>query len=284
MECHARENRPPRISIAMAIFNCCETLSEAVESILAQTCSDWELILCDDGSTDRTMAIARDYALRDSRIRVIRNLRNLGLNHALNHCLREARGEFYARMDGDDTCEPDRIAKLAQALDAHPEISVVSSWMTCFDADGTWGVIRTLPAPDRFTFLRGTPFIHAACMMRTRALRDLGGYNTEPWLRRAEDLELWFRFFAKGYRGLNLQESLYHMRDDRQARARRTFQSRLVEARVLWRGYQMLGMPWHLRLWALKPIAIGLMPAPLYNFVRRRLHRADGHSSAKATR
>lgn len=259
----------PRVSIALGAYNCASTLGEALDSILAQSYRDWELVICDDGSTDGTLEIAESYARRNRRIRVVRNPRNLGLNHSLNHCLREARGEFYARMDGDDRCEPDRLAKLVAALDAHPKMSLVSSWMSNFDADGTWGMVRSKAFPERRDFLRGSPFCHAPCMLRTAVLRQLGGYGTEPWLRRAEDLDLWFRLYAMGHKGFNLQEPLYHMRDDRAARKRRTFKSRLDETRVLWRGFGLLKLPAYLRFWALRPLAVGLLPTWLYE----RLHR-----------
>lgn len=277
------KNIVPRVSVAAGIYNCAATLGEAIRSIQAQTYTDWELILCDDGSTDDTVAVAESYAAQDTRIRVVRNPRNLGLNHSLNHCLREARGEFYARMDGDDTCEPDRLAKLVEALDTHPEMAMVSSWMTCFDADGTWGLIRTKANPVDRDFLRGTPFVHAACMMRTNALRALNGYGTEPWLRRAEDLDLWFRLYAGGSKGFSIQEPLYHMRDDRAARRRRTFGSRLDEARVLWRGFSMLKLPLYLRFWALRPILVGLVPSVIYEIIRRRRHQAKDYSHSRAS-
>lgn len=280
----ASAGRQPRVSIAMGIYNCETTLAEAIDCIIAQTYVDWELILCDDGSTDGTLTVAETYAAREPRVRVVRNARNLGLNHALNHCLRVARGEFYARMDGDDTCTPDRLARLVQALDEHPEVALVSSWMTCYDRQGTWGLIRTKPRPDRRDFLGGSPFVHAACMMRTSVLRSLDGYGTEPWLRRAEDLDLWFRLYREGHRGLNLQEPLYHMRDDRAARRRRTLRSRLDEARVLWRGFGMLGLPLPSRIRALRPLLIGLLPSAAYEYLRRRRHGTDAQPEAKAAR
>ena len=279
----AKSGKPPRVTIAMGIYNCETTLAEAIESIQAQVYQDWELVMCNDGSTDGTLRIAEDYARRDNRLVVIENPVNLGLNHSLNNCLRHARGEFYARMDGDDTCEPDRLGKLVAALDAHPEMAVVSSWMTCFDATGTWGLIRTKPFPAKKDFLEGTPFIHAACMIRTSCLRSLGGYSTESWLRRAEDLDLWFRLYAVNLRGFNLQEPLYHMRDDRVARNRRTFRSRIVEARVLWRGYKMLKLPAHMRVWAARPILVGLVPGRLYDYLRRKRHRDQGQSAIIAS-
>jgi glycosyltransferase EpsE len=267
----------PRVSIAVGIYNCADTLGEAIKSILKQTYADWELILCDDGSTDDTLSIAKSYAARDTRIRVVRNLKNLGLNHSLNHCLREARGEFYARMDGDDISAPDRFMKLVAALDANPEVALVSSWMTCFDEIGEWGLVKTKASPTQADFIYGTPFCHAPCMVRIAVMRELDGYGTESWLRRSQDYHLWFRLYAAGHRGINLQEPLYRMRNSREATSRRSLRTRLMEARIMWFGFRLLHIaPWHyIRI--LRPILLGIMPGWLYE----RLHRWKRSHSAK---
>jgi len=254
----------------MGIYNCSPTLEEAIDSIRKQTFTDWELVLCDDGSTDGTLAKAKALANNEARIRVIQNSQNLGLAKTLDHCASVARGEYFARMDGDDRCSPERFAKLVGALDTHPEVAVVSSWMSSFDEDGIWGLVRTKEHPEPRDFVRGSPICHAPCMMRRDAFEAVGGYGGERWLIRAEDYHLWFKFYAKGYRALNLQEPLYSMRDDRNAQARRTLQSRINEAIVRWRGFKMLGLSWLYRLWAIRPLIIWVTPSFLYNWLRRR--------------
>jgi glycosyltransferase EpsE len=260
----------PVISVAMGVYNVECTLVEAVNSIKKQSFTNFELILCDDGSTDSTLSLCRRLAAEDSRIRVLANERNLGLNYTLNRCLAEARGEFYARMDGDDTCSPERFDKLLAALENNPDIAVVSSWMTCFDEQGSFATIRTKPKPEARDFAHGSPFIHAAAIMRTSVLRRLGGYGTEPWLRRSQDYHLWFRLYAAGYRGINIQESLYQMRDNRDAARRRTFQVRLNTARIMFWGFRLLKLP----VWSYpriaRPLLLGLMPQWLYQPLRQR--------------
>lgn len=237
---------------------------------MAQTYRDFELLLCDDGSTDDTLELAHRLSMTDSRIRVFSNGKNMGLNHALNRCLAETRGEFFARMDGDDRCAANRLEKLVAALDAKPDIALVSSWMTTFDKDGAWGMVRPHPNPTSSDFLRGSPFCHAPCMMRTDILRSLGGYCTEPFVTRCEDLDLWFRLYAAGHKGANIQVSLYSMRDDRNARNRRTFKSRVNEARTLWRGFRMLDFPLYQQFYAIRPILVGLLPGFVYDILHRR--------------
>jgi len=260
---------PPRVSVLMGMYNCAATLGESLDSILRQTYTDWEMILCDDGSSDETLQVARNWATRDSRIRTLANERNLGLARTLDRCIGEARGELLARQDGDDLSEPDRLAKLVAALDAHPEVAVVSSWMTSFDENGVWGMVRTKPFPVAKDFLSGSPICHAPCMMRRTPVVAVGGYGAQRWVLQVEDLFLWFRLYAAGHRAMNIQEALYRVRDDENAKKRRTLRRSINHTTVRWKGFRMLGLPWHQRLWAVKPILVWALPGGVY----RRLHR-----------
>ena len=114
-----------KVSIIMGIYNCAATLPEAIDSILAQTFSDWQLVLCDDGSKDNTYTVAKAYQEKfPDKIFLLQNERNMGLNHTLNRCLQVATGEYVARMDGDDISLPTRLERENAFLDAHPESSV----------------------------------------------------------------------------------------------------------------------------------------------------------------
>ena len=101
----------PEISVIMGIYNCADTLSEAIESVLGQTMSEWELIMCDDGSSDATSEVAEFYIKKyPERMVLLKNKENRGLNYTLNRCLKMATGKYIARMDGDDICLPERFA------------------------------------------------------------------------------------------------------------------------------------------------------------------------------
>ena len=106
----------PQISVLMGIYNCADTLEEAVNSIINQTFNDWELIMCDDCSTDNTLEVAQKIAEKDSRIKVIKNEKNLTLAPTLNRCIEVASGKYVARMDGDDICDPTRFEKEIEIL------------------------------------------------------------------------------------------------------------------------------------------------------------------------
>ena len=101
-----------KISILMGIYNCADTLSQAIDSLLSQTYPHWKLIMCDDGSTDNTYNIAKQYTKKyPEKIILIKNKKNMGLNFTLNHCLEYADTKYVARMDGDDVSLPQRFEK-----------------------------------------------------------------------------------------------------------------------------------------------------------------------------
>ena len=214
----------PLISIVSGIYNCENTLLAAIESILTQTFSDWEWILCDDFSSDNTYEIAKSFAEKyPEKIILLRNENNMGLNFTLNRCLEYAKGDFIARMDGDDLCYPERFEEEIKALNENPEISIVSTDMEFFDETGVWGRVSHPLFPVNRDFLNGSPFCHAPCMVRKEAYDAVGGYSVDEKLLRVEDYHLWIKMYAKGFKGMNIPKALYQMRDDRNAYKRRKF-------------------------------------------------------------
>jgi glycosyltransferase EpsE len=266
-----------RISILMGIYNCAATLPEAIDSILAQTCTDWELILCDDGSKDNTYAVAQVYqAQHPHRIKLLQNNRNMGLNHTLNRCLAAAEGEFIARMDGDDISLPNRLETELQFLLSHPEYAIVSSGMIYFDEHGDWGtggIMSETPVPSQL--VHGTVHCHAPCMVRREAMLQVGGYSEDTKLLRVEDWHLWLKMYAAGFRGYNLPQALYKMRDDRAAYHRRKFRYRLNESHVSRLAVTAFHLPLWMKLYSLRPIIVGLLPGFLYNILHKK--RLNNH-------
>lgn len=263
---------PRRISVAMGTYNCAPTLAESIDSLLAQTFTDWELIMCDDASTDSTLEIAREYERKYDNIKVISHSRNQGLAASLNDCIAQCSpgSEFIARQDGDDISLPTRFETQVKFLDAHPEYALVSTAMINFDQSGDWGVQRKPCKPTRRTFANTSPFCHAPVMMRQNALEQVGFYTVSPLLRRGQDFWLWHKFYLAGFKGYNLQEPYYKMRDDRAASSRRTFKSRLQGARVQIQVMRNLGLsPW-LYPKALRGIIVGLLPKPLYDYLHKK--------------
>lgn len=265
-----------KITVIMGIYNCANTLGESLDSLLAQTYTDWDLVMCDDGSTDSTYQIAEHYRqAHPSRITLIKNERNMGLNHTLNRCLALAGGEYIARHDGDDISAPTRFEKEISAMSAHPDIAIVSTAMLYFDENGVWGRNKPVEFPRKTDFIAGTPFCHAPCLVKRQAYTDVGGYTEDPRLLRVEDYDLWVKMYARGYRGMNIAEPLYSMRDDRNAYSRRKFKYRINEFRVRIKAAKMLHLGARAYIYALRPIIVGLLPMPLYNRLHKKRMESD---------
>lgn len=205
---------PPRITVALSVYNGERFLAEAIESVLGQTFEDFEFLIVDDGSSDATSVILQHYAARDTRIRpIIRE--NRGLVASLNQLLEEARAPLIARMDADDLAAPTRFAKQFAFLDANPAVGVLGSWTTDINEVGA---PHPVAAPDHPVthedFLAaidcGLPLLcHPAVMYRRDIVRSVGGYHAA--FRHCEDLDLWLRL-ATVTRIANLPERLLHYR------------------------------------------------------------------------
>ena len=239
------------ISIIMGIYNCADTLGDAIESIFAQTYTDWELIMCDDGSKDSTYEIAKKY-IQDNpqrRIKLLRHEFNRGLNQTLNDCLSVARGEYIARMDADDISLPMRLEKELNALEKEPELAIVSCPMIHFDENGDWVTGKcNRPYPQKRDLVFGTIHAHAPCIVRAEAMKAVQGYSD----------------------GKNLEEPLYKMRDDQNATNRRKFRYRLNEAYVSRMAVKKFSLPKWMYIYSIRFIMVGLLPTPIYNFLHRK--------------
>ena len=253
----------------MGAYNCANTIDDAVISIVSQSFKDWELIVCDDASTDDTPQKLAAWALRDPRIHVIKNASNLGLAKVLDRCIAASRCELLIRHDADDISVHNRFARLTDAMTEHPDATVIGSWMTCFDDTGDIGVIRALPLPTKTDLLDGTVFCHPTCAMRKAQIVSVGGYGNSPWLRRSQDYYLWFRLYAAGFHGINIQETLYKFREDRQARLRRGWSTRWMESRVRWEGFKLIDAPYWQRPFAFTPLLKCLVPSSIYSLVKK---------------
>ncbi len=257
-----------KISVIMGIYNCATTLQEALDSLYAQTFQDYEIILCDDGSSDNTYEIAKTNVNKHPNIKLIRNKLNCGLNITLNNCLKIAEGEYIARMDGDDISHPTRFEKEVKFLDEHPEYAVVSCPMIYFNEYGEFARGKAIQQPKIKDFEIDTPFCHAPCMVRKSVYNEVGGYTESKWLIRHEDYNLWTKIYAKGYKGYNLSEHLYSMRDDNKAFKRRTIKGRLNCIYSNWIAYRTLHLS---SIWFFKSIVISfikiIMPSFLYKII-----------------
>ena len=254
-----------RISVIMGIYNCAPTLEEALDSLYAQTYPDFKIILCEDGSTDNTYEVAQRYAERHDNIVLLRNEHNMGLNCTLNRCLEHADTEYVARMDGDDISLPERFEKEINFLDTHPEYGFVSGQMIYFDKNGDFLQGKQNGEPTKNDFIQGRAFCHAPVMIRKKAYEDVGGYSISKYLLRVEDQHLWLKLYKHGYKGYNIPEPIYKMRDDHNATTRRSFVNRRNEAYVKLLICHHFKLPWWRYVESLfVPFIKLLMPSKIY--------------------
>lgn len=199
----------PLVTVLMPVHNSARFLREAMDSVLGQSLTDFELMVIDDGSTDGSTEIIRSYA--DPRVRLITNGRNLGLVASLNKGIGAARGAFIARMDGDDIMRPERLARQVEAMGKDTGIDVLSTVVDLINTDGEvygmWDTDRgTLDETSiRAMMPRTNCIAHPSVMIRREALGDLLYDARQPG---AEDWDLWLRLLARGHRIAKLGEPL----------------------------------------------------------------------------
>lgn len=230
-----------KISVIMACYNCSATLRKAIDSILAQTYPNWIMICCDDGSTDNTLEILHEYEVKDPQhFLIIQNESNKKLPYSLNHCLKYVTTDFVARMDADDWSDPERFEKQIEFLKEHPEYDLVGTGVRISNGKDELTTIVQPQKPEPHDLLNCNCFSHATIMTYKRVYDELKGYSLDPNAERCEDIELWSRFFAAGFRGYNLQETLYNVLENEDAIRRRSLQNRLKAARTLMASYKRL--------------------------------------------
>jgi glycosyltransferase involved in cell wall biosynthesis/GT2 family glycosyltransferase len=207
-----RVQESPTVSVIMPTYNKGPWLQQAIDSVLHQTFRDWELIIVDDGSTDETPSVLARYC--DPRIRIHTLDENVGRGRARNVALARARGRYIAVCDSDDISAPTRFEEHVAYLDAHPEISVVSSHMRLLSENRLAQRIVFPIGHEAIArrFARGKMGVaHGASMIRAECFQQLGGYCED--LRAAEDFEL-FRRFATAYRFETLPKDLLLYRSE----------------------------------------------------------------------
>ena len=188
----------PKISVIMSVFNGEKYLRESIESILNQTYSDFEFIIINDASTDKTKEILEKYGQQDQRIKIINNLTNIGLTKSLNKALRIAQGEYIARQDADDFSSAERFEKQIEFLEKNPEIKLLGTFG--YSIDGAGKILREekfpiSPEEIKKTFIKRNQFIHGSIIIEKKALDQIGFYNED--FETTQDYELWFRFLRK---------------------------------------------------------------------------------------
>jgi len=240
----------PAISVLMPVYNTERYLSEAIESILNQTYENFEFIIVDDGSTDRSSLILQEYAETDSRIRLIRQ-ENTGMVGALNRGLKETAAPLIARMDADDVALPHRLEAQLKFMENHPEHVVVGGHTYFIDPDGQILKLYRLALDhneieERLLQGGGGAVVHAAAMFRKSAIEEAGGYRKD--FEFIEDFDLYLRLLKIG-KFANLDRVVYHYRHHlenitaRKGNTRENLRRLLVGEARRWKGLPAIDIP-----------------------------------------
>ena len=185
----------PKISVIMGVHNGEKTLPRAIDSILNQTLADFELIICDDCSTDATIKVIKSYTEKDNRVILTRNESNCGLASSLNNCINISKGEYIARMDDDDISHADRFEKQNNFLDKHQEYAIVGTCRNTFDNAGIWNTYGQGGELTKEDIIKCNIFTHPTVMMRKEALVSAGMYTVCERTMRGQDFDLWCKMY-----------------------------------------------------------------------------------------
>ncbi len=183
----------PAISVVMSVYNGKKYLQESVDSILNQTCKDFEFIVVNDGSTDDSLDMLLEYQAKDNRLLIVTQS-NIGLTRSLNRGIRLADSEFIARQDADDISLPKRFERQLDYMKTHTEVAVVGCLGDFFNVNG---ILRTTKTPKysregiKRHLVRKNLFMHGSAMVRKSCLEKVGFYR--EFFRHAQDYDLWLR-------------------------------------------------------------------------------------------
>ncbi|MCD6144373.1 glycosyltransferase family A protein [Thermococcus sp.] len=205
-------NKKPKVSVIMPFYNCEKYLDKAISSILNQTFQDFEFIIINDASSDRSDEIIQK-SLTDKRIVYIKNRERKGIVYNLNKGIEIAKADIIARMDGDDISEPQRLEVQYQFLQRNPNIALVGCFVKLINEKGEICGRKIKPIKHeeiKKDILVYATLIHATIMIRKDVFKKVGFYR-EQYLW-CEDIDLWYRIIFSGYEVANIPQYLYQYR------------------------------------------------------------------------
>lgn len=262
----------PILSVIMGVYNCPteEMLVRSVKSVLEQSFSDFEFIICDDGSDNGTWQWLMKLAASDSRIVLLKNDENIGLAATLNRCIKAARGEFIARQDADDYSLPARFEKQTDYLRSHEKYALVGSDCYLYE-DKTFGSRKMPHHPKKKDFLFNSPYIHGSVMFRKEVFSH-GLYRSCGHEGKYEDYDLFMRLCGDGINGANINEPLYAYYTPEEPKPV-SAAMRFDEAAVRFGGFREMGMLPSGLIYVFKPLALAVLPHGLFRKMKRQWGR-----------
>lgn len=263
----------PLISVVMGVYyqnRDVFQLQRSLESILRQTVSDFEVLICDDGSSNEAKQYLDDMAKKDSRIRLLRRNNVFSLPSKLNTCLASARGVWIARMDDDDYSHPTRFAEQLDYLEKTPQIAFVGCCVNLICEDQQVGIRNFPEFPVVRDFYMVQPYIHPTLFFRREALEKIGGYSENQHCVLCEDYDLLLRMYGYGYQGANLQKVLFDYTIPKHAKGNRKMKHRWNEVVTRYQRFRDLHVLPRAFPYVVKPIVVGLIPERVLRWIKKR--------------
>ncbi len=256
----------PLVSILMGVYYKRRDLTflhRSISSMREQTVTDFEFLICDDGSSQEAMAYLDEVAREDPRIRLIRQGHLYTLPEKLNACLKLAKGVYIARMDDDDYSFPQRLEQQLEVLKQNPELAFVGCNVGLVRDLHRVGVRQLPERPSVEDFYFVQPYIHPTLVFRGDVLREVGGYSQEKHCVLCEDYDLLLRLYAQGYVGGNLQEVLLDYTVAEAGKSGRKMKHRWNEAVTRFYRFRQLHVLTKAWPYVIKPLAVGMIPQSL---------------------
>lgn len=249
---------PPLVTIGIPFFNSAKYLSDAIKSTINQTYPNLEIILLDDGSSDTSLDIARDFEKIDQRVRVISDGKNLGLPKRLNQLSQLANGKFYARMDADDIMFINRIAEQVKYLLKNPEVDLLGTGLVAIDNDNTILGLRRVTPLHRVSIkstLKGPWAAHPSITGKTDWFKE---HKYDETLRRSQDFELWIRTVEKS-NFTRIETPLLFYREASTSSMTKRIKATNYSIKTFWKNRQKIGL-----LYCLTQIVISVIKLIVY--------------------
>ena len=245
-------------------------LRRSVESVRDQTYSDFEFLICDDGSTEEAKRYLEQVADSDSRVRLVRRDGCLDLARKLNLCLGYSQGRFIARMDDDDRSYPDRLEKEMNFLLSHPDAAFVGCNVNLIQSGRKIGERHLPEFPTIEDFFFAQPYVHPTLVFRREPLLAVGGYSEEKDCVRCEDYDLLLRLYEIGSFGINLQEALLDYTVPKDLKGKRRMSHCLNEMKTRYRRFRALGKLPKALPYVIKPVVVGILPAGILAYMKKK--------------
>lgn len=244
-------------------------LKRSITSILEQTYTNFEFLICEHGSTEEARRVIDLFEKQDKRIKVIRPGKDSFLAEKLNICLKEARGQLIARMDDDDYSHPERFEKQVAWLESNPEIDFVGSNVNLYYEGEKIGTRQLPQYPEIKDFLFVLPYIHPTMMFWNKPLTTVGGYSENKSCTLCEDYDLLLKLYEANFRGANLQEVLLDYTT--QKRGNRKMEHRWNESVTRYQHFKKLGLLPRAWPYVIKPLIVGAIPSFMLSKIKGRI-------------